>query len=69
MQAVIQVPEEALTQVPTVRFLPAFLISHKNRFRRADFYDSFPPGEALAASPLYYGNCNLFSKYKIPVPK
>ena len=31
------------------RFPPAFLISHQNRLRKADFGDSFPPGEATAA--------------------
>ena len=33
----------------TVRFLPAFLISHKYRLRRADICASFPPGEAKSA--------------------
>ena len=30
--------------IQLIGFLPAFLISHQNRFRSADFGDSFPPG-------------------------
>ena len=41
----------------TVSLPPVFLFSHQNRLRRADFGDSFPSGEAIAASPL---NDNLF---------
>ena len=40
-------PGVGLPAIPPIGFLPAFLISHQNRFRRADFGDSFPPGEAI----------------------
>ena len=44
---------ESLYKCETVRLLPAFLFSHQNRLRGADFGDSFPPGEAKgAAAPV-----------------
>ena len=38
-----------LILVPHPALLPAFHISHQNRFRSADFGDSFSPGEAKGA--------------------
>ena len=43
----LTIPRSLLVQHPI--FLPAFHISHQNRFRSADFGDSFSPGEAKGA--------------------
>ena len=44
--------ERNLFLPPHPNFPPAFLISHKIRFRSAGFCDSFPPGEAEGAAAL-----------------
>ena len=52
--------EEACNNMETFRLLPAFLFSQKS-----EIFDSFPPGEAIAASPLKYKEAADMQK-KIP---